>query len=119
MLVSYRAGREYAFIKDKNYKKLSKKEEKSIFKDVKSLLLYKLGGSISNGTDNMIISAFVGISEVGLLSNYTTITVAIKGYFLSNYVIIILHIWLYSDRFSTINKSIYWVVARNRIFIKL
>ena len=79
-LVSYKAGKEYPFIKDKEYKKISKTEEKSIFNDVKSLLLYKLGGSISNGTDNMIISAFVGISEVGLLSNYTTISNAINTF---------------------------------------
>ena len=80
VLVSYSAGKEYPFIKDKNYTKISKNEEKSIFNDVKSLLLYKLGGSISNGTDNMIISAFVGILEVGLLSNYTTISNAISTF---------------------------------------
>ena len=80
VLVSYKAGKEYPFIKEKKYEKISKSEEKSIFKDVKSLLLYKLGGSISNGTDNMIISAFVGISEVGLLSNYTTISNAINTF---------------------------------------
>ena len=80
VMVSYKAGKEYPFIKDKIYNKISKNEEKSIFNDVKSLLLYKLGGSISNGTDNMIISAFVGISEVGLLSNYTTISNAISTF---------------------------------------
>ena len=80
VLVSYKAGKEYPFIKDKDYKEISKSEEKSIFNNVKSLLLYKLGGSISNGTDNMIISAFVGISEVGLLSNYTTISNAINTF---------------------------------------
>ena len=78
--VSKKAEKMFPYIKEKEYKKLSKSEEKSIFKDVKSLLLYRLGSSISNGTDNIIISTFIGVSEVGLLSNYSTITSAITSF---------------------------------------
>lgn len=74
------ANKIYPFIKDKKYTKISKEEERNIFKDVKSLILYKLGYSLSNGTDNIIISAYIGVSEVGLLSNYTTITNAISSF---------------------------------------
>ena len=81
---SKKADKMYPFIKDKNYEKISKTEEKKIFTDVKSLILYKIGDILSNGTDNIIISTFVGVSEVGLLSNYTTITNAIKT-FLSSF----------------------------------
>ena len=77
---SKKADKMYPFIKDKNYEKISKSEEKKIFTDVKALILYKIGDILSNGTDNIIISAFVGVSEVGLLSNYTTITNAIKTF---------------------------------------
>ncbi len=77
------ANKMYPFIKDKEYRKISKQEEKNIFKDVKSLILYKLGNTLSTGTDNIIISAFVGVSEVGLLSNYTTITNAINSFLTS------------------------------------
>ena len=81
---SKKANKMYPFIKDKDYEKISKTEEKKIFTDVKSLILYKIGDILSNGTDNIIISTFVGVSEVGLLSNYTTITNAIKT-FLSSF----------------------------------
>ena len=81
---SRKADKMYPFIKDKNYEKISKSEEKKIFTDVKALILYKIGDILSNGTDNIIISTFVGVSEVGLLSNYTTITNAIKT-FLSSF----------------------------------
>lgn len=80
LISSIVANKMYPYIKDKNYTKISKKEEKSIFKDVKSLVLYKIGFSISTGTDNIIISAFIGVGEVGLLSNYTTITNAINTF---------------------------------------
>lgn len=77
---SKKADKMYPFIKEKKYEKISKSEEKNIFKDVKALILYKIGNILSTGTDNMIISAFVGINEVGLLSNYTTITNAITTF---------------------------------------
>lgn len=80
---SIKANKMFPFIKDKKYNKISKDEEKKIFKDVKALVLYKLGYTISSGTDNIIISSFVGVSQVGLLSNYTTITTAIKGFITS------------------------------------
>ncbi len=67
----------YPYIKSKNYKKMTKKEKTGIFKDVKSLVFYQFGHVVSNSTDNIIISMFLGISQVGLLSNYTTITIAL------------------------------------------
>ncbi len=73
------ANKMYPYIKEKNYTKIDKEEQKSIFNDVKSLLLYKLGYTLSNGTDNIIISFFSGVTAVGLLSNYTTITTAITS----------------------------------------
>lgn len=78
------ANKLYPYIKDKKYAKISKQEERNIFKDVKSIIFYKLGYIISNGTDNIIISKFIGISQVGLLSNYTTITNALTS-FLSSF----------------------------------
>ena len=71
------ANKMYPYIKEKNYTKINKAEQRNIFNDVKSLVLYKLGYVISNGTDNIIISSSLGVSMVGLLSNYTTIITAI------------------------------------------
>ena len=72
------ASKMYPYIKDKEYTKLDKNEQKNIFKDVKSLFFYQLGYVLSNGTDNIIISKFLGVLSVGLLSNYTIVTSALK-----------------------------------------
>lgn len=77
IIVSIVANKMYPYIIEKKYTKLDKKEQKNIFSDVKSLVLYKLGYVLSNGTDNIIISVFLGVTPVGLLSNYTIITTAI------------------------------------------
>lgn len=80
IVASIKADKLYPYIKEKTYTKISKDEEHKIFKDVKALVLYKLGYTISTGTDNIIISSFIGVSQVGLLSNYTMIINAIKSF---------------------------------------
>lgn len=53
--------------------KLSKEERKPIFSNIKSIVQYKLGTVILNGTDNIIISACLKTSLVGICSNYNLI----------------------------------------------
>lgn len=77
IIIGIIADKMYPYIKEKKYKKISKDEQKSIFRDVKSLMVYKIGYTLSNGTDNIIISSFLGVVKVGLLSNYTMISSAI------------------------------------------
>ena len=78
IIASILANKMYPYIKEKQYNKLDKKEQHNIFKDVKSLIFYQAGYILSNGTDNIIISKFLGVNQVGLLSNYTIVTSAIK-----------------------------------------
>ncbi|WP_433959090.1 lipopolysaccharide biosynthesis protein [Cytobacillus horneckiae] len=63
----------YPFLKEKNTAKLSKQEKKEFFENLYSLLLYKISGVVINGTDNIIISIFLGITIVGIYSNYLLI----------------------------------------------
>ena len=74
-----KANKMYPFILEKNVKKLDEKETKDIFQNVKSLIIYKFGNVILNGTDNILISAMVNVTTVGLCSNYTLIIQAIKS----------------------------------------
>ena len=77
LIASKIANKMYPYIKDKKYTKMDKTQQISIFKDVKSLVFYQLGYVLANGTDNIIISMFLGVAQVGLLSNYTMIIFAI------------------------------------------
>lgn len=76
--ISIKTDKMFPFLKDKNIKKLDKKETKSIFSNVKDLSIYKFGSAIMDGTDNIIISSMVNIATVGLCSNYTMIISAVK-----------------------------------------
>ena len=71
-VVAYKADKLYPFLKEKAAP-LEKKEQKQIFTNIKAIVFYRLGSSILNGTDNLIISAMLGVTPVGLVSNYTLI----------------------------------------------
>lgn len=77
IFLSQKVDRLYPFLKEKNIEKLPTGEMKKIVEDVKALMISKFGSVILNGTDNIIISKYVGVAAVGLLSNYTLITGAL------------------------------------------
>ena len=57
----------------------AQEEKKNIFTNVRSLVVYKFGNVILDGTDNIIISSTISTAVVGLVSNYTLIINAVKG----------------------------------------
>ncbi len=68
--VSWFVNKSYPFLDLKKAKPLDKKEKKDIFKNVLALTSHRIGGVIVNSTDNIIMVKFVGVSVVGLYSNY-------------------------------------------------
>lgn len=65
-----KANKMYPFLKEKNIIKLDKKESKEIKNNIKSMVTYSLSPAIIGGTDNIIISSVIGLTAVGLYSNY-------------------------------------------------
>lgn len=47
--------------------------KKNIITNMKALFLHSVGGYFMHSTDNIVISTFVGVSTVGIYSNYTLI----------------------------------------------
>ena len=78
ILVSKRADRMYPYLKEKDIKKMSKTERKEIGKNVYAMSLHKVGSTVVNSTDNILISRMVGITEVGLYSNYYLVISALE-----------------------------------------
>ena len=75
--LAYRVKKEYPVFDKNNKEELPKEEKRKIFKDVKALMLQKISFRVLNTSDSIIISAFVGIGWVGLLSNYIMIEEAV------------------------------------------
>ncbi len=77
-LVNFITNKKYPFIKAKTKDVISKEQKTKIIKNVKALFMHKIGGVVINGTDNLVIAAYVGLSQVGLYSNYYLIINAIN-----------------------------------------
>ena len=61
--------------------KLDKNIYNDITKKVKALFLHKIAGFVVNGTDNIVISKFLGLVTVGLYANYFLIINAVNMLF--------------------------------------
>ena len=77
VIISILANKKYPYLKEKNNEKLSKEIKNDIILKVKGLFFHKLGSFFVLGTDNILISIFLGVSVVGLYNNYYLIIYAL------------------------------------------
>lgn len=72
--ISMQSDKMYPFLKKKSNERLAKEELHRIVTDVKALILSKIGFILLEGTDNIIITSFVGVNITGIYSNYVLVT---------------------------------------------
>lgn len=70
LCISRKADELYPFLKDKKIQPLNKKEKQGIYKNIRAMLMHKIGNVVVNNTDNLLLSSMVGIVSVGMYSNY-------------------------------------------------
>ncbi len=58
---------------------IPQEEKKLVIKDVTAIVMHKVGGIINAYSDNLVISAFIGLTAIGAFGNYTHITRAVSG----------------------------------------
>lgn len=80
IVISRKTDRLYPFLKQSRYLKLPIEDLARIKKDVKALIIYKIGTLSLNSTDNIIISKYVGLLTVGLYSNYYLLCTSVGGF---------------------------------------
>lgn len=75
-IIARRCSKMYPFINKKvNYKNYNFE----IYKKLKEVIVNKLSSYVYGSTDNIIIATFLGVTQVGLLSNYVLISNSISG----------------------------------------
>lgn len=80
LLVYRKAVVLYPFIREKNVAPLDKDDRKKIIKNTSALVLNRAGSLIISGTDNLVLSSVVGVTSVGLYSNYFTIKNCVNNF---------------------------------------
>lgn len=63
-----------------NKEKLSEDERKIIFRKIRALAVHKFGDVSINQTDNIITSAFISVTTVGLVSNFVMIINVVNAF---------------------------------------
>lgn len=78
VLISKRADGLYPYLKDRSVLPLPLEERKGIFRNIRAMMMHKVGDVVVNNTDNLLISAFVGLVSVGKYCNYYLVIGSIK-----------------------------------------
>ena len=81
IVISIKTNKDYPYLLEKDIKVINKDLRKEIVKKVKALSIHKVSGFVTNGTDNIFISIFFGLTTVGLYTNYNYIIQTIKTLF--------------------------------------
>lgn len=67
------AEKQFPFLKQKNTEKLSKEEIREIMRDCMFISMISINSVVLKATDNIVLSAFIGLEITGLYSNYLMI----------------------------------------------
>lgn len=78
ILISRKVDKLYPLLKDDSPEEIQRSDLQTIIKNVKALFFHKMGGVVVSGTDNLLISKFVGLISVGIYSNYNLIISSIN-----------------------------------------
>jgi len=74
LVVYYQTNKIYPFLKEGKCKKLPKEKVKELISRMGASTMHQLGNIVVTSTDNIIISAVIGVIVVGKYSNYTMMT---------------------------------------------
>ncbi len=81
IIISKKADKKFPYLKDYVIDVgLSHEKKKALYKNVYSMFMYKISGTIINSTDNIVISYFIGVVYVGIYSNYILILSTLKTF---------------------------------------
>lgn len=78
---SYIVSRKYPYVNEKNSDKLDNNTKNDIVKRTKAIFITRISGFIIYSTDNIIISSFINIAQVGVYGNYILVISMIKTFF--------------------------------------
>ena len=68
--MSRKADKMFPYLKESCNGHLPKEEKQQIVRNVKAMMMHKIGTVAVSNTDNLLISSFVGVISAGIYSNY-------------------------------------------------
>lgn len=84
LVLARKADSMYPYLRLNKKEFPSRKTKRELFKNTGAMFFHKMGSILVMNTDNLIISAFIGLAQVGVYSNYLMVLNHLKT--LSSYV---------------------------------
>ena len=79
IIIQIIADKKYPYLKKYRKVKLPKEQQRIIIKNVQAMFTYKIGSVIVYSTSSIIISAFVGLLDAGIYSNYLMVVTNVNA----------------------------------------
>lgn len=76
--IGWAANKRFPYLKEKGEETLEKEERAGIYRNIRAMMMHKVGGILVNNTDNLLLSAIVGLTSVGCYSNYFLVIGSVK-----------------------------------------
>lgn len=71
--------RRYPYLREKTGDRVTRQEFREFLKDCSALFLYQAATVVINASDNIVLSALLGLQAVGVYFKYTTVKTALLG----------------------------------------
>lgn len=79
IIISYKVDREFPYLKE-CHELPEKEERKGILRNIGAMSIHKAATVVVRNTDSLIMSSFIGLSAVGIYSNYKLVTNSINTF---------------------------------------
>ena len=77
-LLSKHADKSFPWLLSKEKHKLPEEKKSEVLRNIKAMVFHKIGGIVTDATDNLLISKFFGLLFLGVYSNYLLIMNAVR-----------------------------------------
>ena len=77
-VIAYHAKRDYPDVFVEGEDSISEQESAEVFRNIRAMLMHKVGTVVINNIDNLTLTGIVGITAVGMYSNYYLIIGSIR-----------------------------------------
>ena len=81
VIIALKSNRDYPFLKKRYAISRAYLKTKNFFQDVKNMIVHRVAYAVYSGTDNIVISAFLSVSYVGMYGNYYTLHTSVVTLF--------------------------------------
>lgn len=73
-------NKKFPILVERDIEPIDEKTKKEIWKNIKALIIHKIGDISVHQTDNILISAYINTATVGLISNYTMLSAMVNRF---------------------------------------